>query len=78
MNEKVDAEVYCTIMLTAAFIAPRVYKNSVRPDLSIEAIVERFKEGADAVLKMDARLPDEESLDKFPHMCGKNEPGLIR
>jgi len=49
-------------MLTAAFIAPRVYKNSVRPDLSIEAIVERFKKEQMRVLKMDARLPDEESL----------------
>ena len=58
-DEKVDAEVYCTIMLTAAFIAPRVYKNSVRPDLSIEAIVERFKKEQMRVLEMDARLPDE-------------------
>ena len=54
-----DAEVYCTIMLTAAFIAPRVYKNSVRPDLGIEAIIERFKKEQMRVLKRDARFPDE-------------------
>lgn len=58
-DEPIDVEIYCTIMLTAAFIAPRVYKNSVRPDLSIEEIVERFAQEQTRVLKLDARLPDE-------------------
>jgi hypothetical protein len=46
-------------MLTAAFIAPRVYKNSVRPDLAIDAIVERFTQEQTRVLLMDADLPEE-------------------
>ena len=37
-----DAEVYCTLMLTAAFIAPLVFKNSVCPNESLERIAERF------------------------------------
>jgi len=56
---RIDAELYCTIMLTAAFIAPRVYRNSVRPDLSIEEIVERFRQEQTRVLDSEARLPEE-------------------
>jgi hypothetical protein len=41
-EEECDAEVYCALMLTSAFIAPRVFKNSVRPQESLERIVERF------------------------------------
>ena len=36
------AEVYCALMLTAAFIAPRVFKNSICPDESLERIIKRF------------------------------------
>lgn len=42
-DEECDAEVYCALMLTSAFIAPRVFKNSVRPQESLERIVERFE-----------------------------------
>lgn len=56
---RIDAELYCTIMLTAAYIAPRVYHNSVRPDLSIEEIVERFAQEQTRILEVDARLPEE-------------------
>ena len=38
----VDAEVFCTILLTGALIGPRVFRNSVEPDESPERIVERF------------------------------------
>jgi AcrR family transcriptional regulator len=55
-GETVDAEVYCVIMLTAAFIAPRVFKNSVRPDLDTTAIVERFRREQQRVLRHDALL----------------------
>jgi AcrR family transcriptional regulator len=41
-DEECDAEVYCALMLTSAFIAPRVFKNSIRPQESLERIVERF------------------------------------
>ena len=58
-GDAIDAEVYCTIMLTAAFIAPRVYKNSVRPDLGIETIIKRFAKEQTRVLMRDANLPEE-------------------
>lgn len=51
----IDAEVYCAIMLTAAFIAPRVYRNSIRPDLSESEIVERFTREQMRTLGNDAR-----------------------
>ena len=41
-DQECDAEVYCVLMLTSAFIGPRVFKNSVRPQESLERIVERF------------------------------------
>lgn len=50
-NETVDAEVYCTILLTSAFIAPRVFKNSVRPEEDIESIVRRFTHEHQRLLK---------------------------
>jgi AcrR family transcriptional regulator len=53
-GESIDAEVYCTILLTAAFIAPRVYHLSVRPDLSLEQVTERFRKEQQRILKRDA------------------------
>lgn len=41
-GETVDGEVYCVMLLAGAIIGPRVFKNSVRPEVSIESIVERF------------------------------------
>ena len=49
----IDAEVYGTIMLTAAFIAPRIFARSVRPDLDIDEIVERFVREQRRVLARD-------------------------
>lgn len=37
-----DAEAYCTMMLTWAMLGPRVYRNSVRPDLAPEEAIERI------------------------------------
>lgn len=51
---RVDAEVYCTLLLTAAFIAPRVFHMSVRPDLTIEEVTERFRAEQQRILKRDA------------------------
>lgn len=53
-GEPIDAEVYCTILLTAAFVAPRVFHLSVRPDLSIEEVAARFRDEQQRVLKRDA------------------------
>lgn len=56
-----DPEVYCVLMLTAAFIGPRVFKNSVRPDASIDSIVARFGKEQERMLRLDALLVDEDS-----------------
>jgi AcrR family transcriptional regulator len=37
-----DPEAYCTMMLTWAMLGPRVYRNSVRPDLTSEEAIERM------------------------------------
>jgi AcrR family transcriptional regulator len=56
--EPIDPEIYCTVMLTAAFIAPRVYRNSVRPDLPIDTVVERFMREQLRVMARDAQLDE--------------------
>ena len=58
-GDPVDAEVYCVLLLTAAFIAPRVYKHSVRPDLGIEEIVARFSKEQMRRLALDGLLNPE-------------------
>lgn len=37
-----DAEVFCVMLLTAAFIGPRVFRNRVRPDEPPDRTIERF------------------------------------
>ncbi len=39
---EVDPELYCLNMLTVAMIGPRIYRTSVRPDLDIDSVIERF------------------------------------
>jgi AcrR family transcriptional regulator len=55
-HEAVDAEVYCVILLTSAFIGPRVFKNSVRPDEDIDTVVRRFRKEQQRLLRHDALL----------------------
>lgn len=57
-GEAVDAEIYCVMLLTSAFIAPRVYRNSVRSDLGTEEIVERFCREQMRVLRRDGLVKD--------------------
>ena len=38
-----DAEAWCVMLLVGAFIAPRVFHNSVRPDLNLEEVIQRFR-----------------------------------
>lgn len=52
-DDPIDAEVYCTIMLTSALIAPRIFARSVRPDQPIEDIVARFVKEQQRVLMRD-------------------------
>jgi AcrR family transcriptional regulator len=55
-DEICDAEVYCVLMLTSAFIGPRVFKNSVRPQESLDRIVERFAMEQQRMLKREGVL----------------------
>jgi AcrR family transcriptional regulator len=42
-NEVGDAEIFCAILMTAATIAPRVFKNSVSRGVDNETVVRRFR-----------------------------------
>jgi AcrR family transcriptional regulator len=42
-GDKIDAEIYCVILLTSAIIGPRIFKNSVNPEADTETIVRRFQ-----------------------------------
>jgi len=55
-NEKVDAEVYCVIMLTSAIIGPRVFQNSVCPDADTATVVARFRAEHQRMLRHEALL----------------------
>lgn len=55
--EDVDAEVYCVMMLTAAFIGPRVFANGVDPGVSTDTIVARFLKEQQRVLRRDGLMP---------------------
>ncbi len=52
-----DVEVYCLLLLTGAFIAPRVFKNSVKPGESLERIIQRFTREQQRILRRDGVLP---------------------
>lgn len=52
-EDQIDAEVYCTMMLTSAFIAPRIFARCVQPGESTERIVARFAREQRRVLKRD-------------------------
>lgn len=53
---EVDVEVYCTFLLAGAIIGPRVFRNSVRPDLSEEEVVERFRAEQQRMLRRDGLM----------------------
>ncbi|TCM20595.1 TetR family transcriptional regulator [Novosphingobium sp. PhB165] len=52
----IDVEVYCTMLLTSAIIGPRVFRNSVRPDLDDETVIERFRTEHQRTLRRDGLL----------------------
>lgn len=58
-DEAIDAEVYCTMLLASAFVAPRIYAQSVRPGLAAEAVIQRFVREQERVLRRDRLAPDE-------------------
>lgn len=48
----IDPEVYCTLMLTWAMLGPRVYRNSVRPDVSEEEAIERMTQAQAQLVRL--------------------------
>lgn len=52
-EDGIDAAVYCTMMLSAAIIGPRVFANKVAPDMSHDEITERFLREHLRVLRRD-------------------------
>lgn len=50
-TEDFEGEVFATFMLTWSMVAPRVYRNSVRPELSIDEMVERLTRTHMAMLR---------------------------
>jgi AcrR family transcriptional regulator len=56
----IDAEVYCVMLLAASIIGPRVYRNSVRPDMPHEAIVGKFLKELERTLRRDGLFQDDE------------------
>lgn len=55
-EEDVDVEVYCTLMLAGAIIGPRVFRSSVRPELSDDEVVERFRREQQRMLRREGLL----------------------
>lgn len=52
-GEEVDVEVYCTFLLAGTIIGPRVFRGSVRPDLSEEEVIDRFRAEQQRMLRRD-------------------------
>jgi len=50
-GEGMEGEVFATFLLTWSMVAPRVYRNSVRPDLSVDETVERLTRTHMAMLR---------------------------
>lgn len=51
-EQSIDAEVYCTLLLTGAIIGPIVFRNSVRPDLDAQTITARFSTEHERMLSL--------------------------
>ena len=49
--EGMDGQAYATFLLTWAMLAPRIYRNSVRSDISIDEMVERLTRTHMAILR---------------------------
>jgi AcrR family transcriptional regulator len=52
----VDTEVFCLNLLVTAIVAPRVFKNSVAPDESNDAIVSRYRSEHQRVLASEGLI----------------------
>ena len=63
-GEAVDPEVYCVLILTGAFIGPRIFKNSVRPEQTNDTIVARFRSEQQRMLRLDALIQDDDNASR--------------
>ena len=52
-EDEMDVEVYCTFLLAGAIIGPRVFQSSVRPDLSEQEVVDRFRAEQQRMLRRE-------------------------
>lgn len=52
-----DVEAYCTLLLTWAMLGPRIYHNSVRPDLPAEEAIERITRTQMNILRLQGIAP---------------------
>jgi hypothetical protein len=57
--DPLDVEVYCTFLLAGAIIGPLVFQGSVRPELPVEQVVERFRAEHQRMLRRDGLLREE-------------------
>jgi len=57
-GDDIDAEVYCTMLLTSAIIGPRVFARSVRPGAAPDEVVARFVREHQRLLRRDGLLKD--------------------
>jgi AcrR family transcriptional regulator len=53
---QIDVEVYCTFLLAGAIIGPRVFRNSVRPELDEQEVIERFRAEQQRMLRREGLL----------------------
>jgi AcrR family transcriptional regulator len=49
---EIDPEAYCTLMLAWTMLGPRVFRNSVRPDLPLDEAIERMTRTQAALLEI--------------------------
>lgn len=52
-GEEPDFEVLAAILLTGSIIGPRVFRNSIRPDLREQEIVDRFRRELQRIYRRD-------------------------
>lgn len=52
-----DAEAYSTLLLTWAMLGPRIYHNSVRPDLPAEEAIERMTRTQMQIMRLHGMAP---------------------
>lgn len=57
--DRIDTEIFCTLLITGAVIGPHVFRNAVRPDLTDDAIIARFRKEHQRVLSELGMLREE-------------------